>query len=113
MDVEGWILEALVLWLDRQVRQPDIRQSELIRWLRDLAAHLIDARDMHISALMRGKFLLARKIRDKIEGIRRTERKTVYQHYLFALEARVKVSFDHTFIFRHDMYRDQRLSTAH
>ena len=68
VDVEGWTPEALVLWLDRQVRQPDIRQNELIRWLQDLASHLIDARGLHISALMRGKFLLARKIRDKIEG---------------------------------------------
>ena len=60
VDVEGWTPEALILWLDRQVRRPDIRQSELIRWLRDLAGHLIDVRGMHISALMRAKFLLAR-----------------------------------------------------
>ena len=108
VNVEGWTPEALVLWLDRQVRQPDIRQSELIRWLRDLAGHLIDVRGMHISALMRGKFLLARKIRDKLEAIRRTERETVYQRYLFAPEAGVEVSFDHGFTFRRDMYRDQR-----
>ena len=108
VDVEGWTPEALVLWLDRQVRQPDIRQSELIRWLRDLAGHLIDVRGLHISALMRGKFLLARKIRDKLEAIRRTERETVYQRYLFAPEAGVEVSFDHGFTFRRDMYRDQR-----
>ena len=108
VDVEGWTPEALVLWLDRQVRQPDIRQSELIRWLQDLAGHLIDTRGMHISALMRAKFLLARKIRDKLEGIRGTERKTVYQRYLLAPEAKVEVSFDHAFTFRRDMYRDQR-----
>ena len=108
VDVEGWTPEALVLWLDRQARQPDIRQSELIRWLRDLVSHLIDMRGMHISALMRGKFLLARKIQDKLGAIRRKERKTVYQRYLFAPEARVEVSFDHAFAFRQDMYRDHR-----
>ena len=108
VDVEGWTPEALVLWLDRQARQPDIRQSELIRWLRDLVGHLIDVRGMHISALMRGKFLLARKIRNTIDAIRREERNTVYQRCLFAPEARVEVSFDHAFTFRKDMYRDQR-----
>ena len=108
VDVEGWTPEALVLWLDRQVRQPDVRQSELIRWLRDLAGHLMNARGMHSSALMRTKFLLARKIRDKLESIRRKERETVYQRHLFSPEARVEVSFDHAFTFRHDMYRDQR-----
>lgn len=108
VDVEGWTPEALVLWLDRQARQPDIRQSELIRWLRDLVGHLVDARGIHISALMRGKFLLVRKILDKLAAIRREERKAVYQRCLFAPEASVEVSFDDAFAFREDMYRDQR-----
>ena len=108
VEVEGWTPEALVLWLDRQVRQPDVRQGELIRWLRDLVGHLVDARGMRIPALMRGKFLLARKVRDRIEAIRRKEREAVYQRCLFAPEARVEVSFDHAFAFREDLYRDQR-----
>ena len=108
VEVEGWTPEALVLWLDRQVRQPDVRQGELIRWLRDLVGHLVDARGMHVSALMRGKFLLARKVRDRIEDVRRKEREAVYQRRLFAPEARVGVSFDHAFAFRPGMYRDQR-----
>ena len=108
VEVEGWTPEALVLWLDRQVRDADIRQGELLRWLRDLVGHLTGARRIHTSALMRGKFLLARKIRDKLAAIRRTEREAVYQRCLFAPAARVEVSFDHTFIFRKDMYRDQR-----
>ena len=83
-------------------------QSELIRWLRDLVDHLARVRGIHISALMRGKFLLARKVRDKLAAIRRTEREGVYQRCLFAPEARVEVSFDHAFRFREDMYRDRR-----
>ena len=108
VEVEGWTPEALVRWLDRQVRDADIRQGELIRWLRDLVGHLTGARRIHVSALMRGKFLLARKIRDKLAAIRRTEREAVYQRCLFAPAARVEVSFDHAFTFRKDMYRDQR-----
>ena len=108
VDVEGWTPETLVLWLDRQVRQPDIRQIELIRWLRDLVGHLIGVREMHVSALMRCKYLLARKIRNKIDAIRRMEQETAYQRYLFAPEARVEVSFDHAFTFRNDMYRSGR-----
>ena len=63
---------------------------------------------MHISALMRCKYLLARKIKDKIQAVRVNEREAVYQRYLFAPEAKVEVSFNHAFTFRHDMYRDQR-----
>ena len=109
VEVEGWTAEALVLWLDRQVRQPDIGQNELIRWLRDLVGHLLNARGIHISALMRGKFLLARKIRDRLADIRRAERKAVYQRCLLTPAARVEVLFDHVFTFHKDMYRDQRL----
>ena len=36
--VTGWTPEALVLWLDRQVRQADIGQNELLNWLSDLVA---------------------------------------------------------------------------
>ena len=79
VEVEGWTPEALVLWLDRQVRQPDINQSDLLRWLRDLAGHLITTRRMHIAALMRCKFILARKVRERIAAIRRQERNGVYQ----------------------------------
>jgi len=108
VDVEGWTPEALVLWLDRQVRQQDIHQSELLRWLRDLVGHLITTRGMHIAALMRCKFILARKVREKLAAIRQQERNGVYQRYLFAPEAKVEVSFDQAFAFKDGIYWDQR-----
>ncbi len=108
VDVAGWTLEALVLWLDRQVRQPDIRQDELIKWLSELVSHLINRRDLHIATLMRCKFILARKIRGKIGAIRQQERKNAYQQRLFASEAKVEVSFDNAFSFKAGMYQDQR-----
>lgn len=108
VDVEGWTPEALVLWLDRQVRQPDIHQGELLRWLRDLVGHLTMARGMRIAALMRCKFILARKAREKIAAIRQKERTRVYQRCLLAPEAWVEVRFDDAFAFRNGMYADQR-----
>lgn len=108
VDVEGWTPEALAIWLDRQVRQSDIHQSELLRWLRNLVGHLITDRGMHIAALMRCKFILARKVREKLAAIRQQERDGVYQHYLFAPEAKVEVSFNQAFAFRDGMYWDQR-----
>ena len=108
VEVEGWTPEGLVRWLEGQVREADIRQNELLRWLRELVGHLAGARGIHISALMRAKFLLARKIREKLAAIRRAEREAVYQRCLFAPASRVEVSFDNTFTFHKDMYRDQR-----
>ena len=79
IDVAGWMPEALVVWLDRQVRQLDIGQGELVKWLSDLVNHLMIGRGIPIAALMPCKFILARKIRDKIRAIRRQERKSAYQ----------------------------------
>ncbi len=109
VDVEGWTDTALVLWLDRQVRQPDIGQGELIRWLSKLVGHLTGARGMSIAALMRCKFILARKVSGKIAEIRRMERERVYARFLFEPGAKVEVSFDHAFEFRDGMYEGQRV----
>ena len=108
VDVDGWTPQALVLWLDRHARQQDIGQSDLLRWLSGLVEHLTVSRGLHIAALMRCKFILARKIGEKIAAIRQIERDRVYQRLLFAPEARPEVSFDHAFAFKDGMYRDQR-----
>ena len=108
VDVDDWTPETLVLWLDRQVRQIDVHPSVMLKWLRDLVGHLINARGIGIPALMRCKFILARKIQDKIDGIRRKERDRTYQRYLFEPGAKATVSFDNTFSFKEDMYGTQR-----
>jgi type III restriction enzyme len=106
--VEGWTPQNLVLWLDRQLCQPDIRQSDLLKWLTDCVGHLVGPRKLHVAALMRTKFILARKLRELIMTARSAERSEVYQRYLFAPEAKVDISFDNGFEFRVGMYGDQR-----
>ena len=108
VDVEGWTQEALVLWLDKQVRQPDVGQAERVKWLSDLSTYLINTRGLHVSALMRCKFILARKIRDKIDAIRRKERSSVYQARLFEPGAKPEISFKTAFVFRDGMYQGER-----
>ena len=108
VDVDGWSPQSLVLWLDRQLRQPDIHQSDLLRWLTDCIGHLIGPRKIHIAALMRTKFILARKLRERLAAAHLVEQQKTYQRYLFAPEARVQVSFDNGFQFHAGMYRDVR-----
>ncbi len=108
VDVDGWTPQNLVLWLDRQLRQPDIHQSDLLKWLTDCIGHLVGPRKLSIAALMRTKFILARKLNERIGAARAAERNKVYQRYLFAPEARVDMSFDNGFAFRDGMYADQK-----
>ena len=106
IDVDGWSPQNLVLWLDRQLRQPDIHQSDLLKWLTDAIGHLIGPRKIHVAALMRTKFILARKLRERLDAARLAEQQAVYQRCLFAPEAHVQVTFDNGFHFRDSMYRD-------
>ena len=108
VDIEGWTPEALVLWLDRQVRQPDIGQSDLVGWLSHVVNHLVVSRGMRVAALMRCKFILARKVREKISAVRQRVREGVYQRHLFAPGAKPEISFDHAFAFEDGMYQNQR-----
>ena len=109
VDVEGWTKQNLALWLDREVRAIDVGQSDMIAWLSDLVNHLTAGRGLSMEALMRAKFQLAGKVRDRIAAIRREERRKVYQRLLFEKpEARPQVSFDHAFAFRDGMYADER-----
>ena len=105
--VEGWTREALVRWLDRQTRGIDITQSELLRWLGDMVGRLTGERGVSIAALTRCKFILARRIRRKLDDIRGKERERAYQRALFAPEAGPEVSFEHAFAFEKGMYLDQ------
>jgi type III restriction enzyme len=108
MPVEGWTAENLVFYLDRNTRQPDILQSELLKWLRDCVTHLTQTRGISLTALWRGKFKLAEKIQAKLSEFRQKERDGVYQKFLFAPEAKPEVSFEKGFKFFADMYWDQR-----
>ena len=108
VDVAGWTPETLVLWLDGQVRQPDVGQSDLVRWLGGLVGHLVTARGLTIASLMRCKFILARAVRRKIDEIREHERRHAWQGGLFEPEARPMVSFDCAFTFRDGMYPEER-----
>ncbi len=111
--VEGWTQAALVLWLDRQVRQPDIGQAELVKWLSGLTTYLINTRGLHISSLIRCKFILARKICAKLDAIRRKERKRAYQACLFTPGVKPEVSFETAFVFQDGMYQGERLYRGH
>ena len=112
-DVEGWTPENLVIWLDQQVHQIDIHQSELLKWLTDMVSYLTNTRGMNITALTRCKYLLAQRVRDKIVDFRSRERQAVHRNYLFAPEAHVEVSFDTAFEFKEGMYPGVALYRGH
>jgi type III restriction enzyme len=108
IEVEGWTPENLAIWLERQLRQPDIHPSELLRWVRDCIGHLTGPRRISMASLMRAKFILANALKTAIASVRRIEQERAYQRYLIAPEAKAGISFEHGFVFERGMFGDQR-----
>ena len=109
VEVEGWSEQGLVLFLAKQVREADLSPSQLIEWLAKCVSHLTAARGLPLAGLMQSKYILARKLRERIGTVRKKERSKVYQSSLFAPEAKPEISFDHGFEFKEGIFAGVRL----
>ncbi|MHB0917111.1 MAG: DEAD/DEAH box helicase [Thiobacillus sp.] len=96
----------LVRWLDRECRQIDIGQAALLKWLLALAHHLIADRGFSLTALVRGKYLLAEAIRREIDRRRQGAVNSGFQKALpgFTAAPILADSFRHAFTFRPNQY---------
>jgi type III restriction enzyme len=104
IEVEGWSEASLVRLLAKQVRADDVPASEMLAWLSSVVQHLTGARGLPLAALMRCRFILARKLKDKVDALRKAARENAYQTCLFAPDAEVEVSFDEGFRFFDGMF---------
>lgn len=94
----------LVRWLDRELRQPDVHQGVLIKFIQHLVSDLLSRPELTLTALMRNKFPLVRAIRDLIAKYRKKAQKDGYQQALFSTDAKLSVSNDFTYEFSPSHY---------
>ncbi|MXY18946.1 MAG: restriction endonuclease subunit R, partial [Synechococcus sp. SB0664_bin_36] len=104
--VEDWTEESLIRWLDRQLHDLFISQTDLLAWLNAVVTHLIRDRNVPLSQLMPCKFILARVLGEKIRACRQLARNNAYQKCLLGPEAALEVSFDAGFRFFDGVYGD-------
>jgi type III restriction enzyme len=98
-----WDQEALVLFLDRRIRQPDVPQAQLFDWIGKAIMQLTE-RGFSLAQLVRGKFMIARKLLEQIEVARKQAALRNYQEILFADEATIETSFDYSYRFNPNAY---------
>lgn len=108
IEVEGWSEQGLVRFLARQVRQPDLSPSELLAWITRAVSHLTSARGLPLASLMQCKYVLARKLQERVAAIRTRVRRDTYQQSLFGPEARPEVSYERGFVFREGIFASAR-----
>lgn len=95
----------LVRWLDREVRQADVMQTEMLNYLGMLVKHLQCERHFELTALWRGKFQLAEAIRAEIQRLRKAAQGAGFQRALFAMQAvPLTEQFNYAFTFHPEIY---------
>lgn len=84
--------EMLVRWLDRKLKQVDVIQSQMIRFLSQLINGLLKKPEISLTVLVRNKFPLSRAIAQLIKKHRLAAEKAGYQACLFGDESQVCLS---------------------
>lgn len=97
--------QDLVRWLDRETRQPDIAQADLLQYLGRVVRHLLREKGYSLTALVRAQFQLAEALRREIGRLRQSAIASGFQTALAGMEAaRLEESFRYTFEFRPNQY---------
>jgi type III restriction enzyme len=83
---------GLCRWLDRELRQPDIKQPVLLEFLRRTVNGLLARDDMDMAKLLRGKYILVKVLKERIDRYRDQAYHSGYQSCLFGKDAIVTVA---------------------
>ncbi len=103
--VEGGFTESdLIGWLDQEVRQPDVSQSELRRFLALLVAYLTKEKGFPLTGLIRSKFILARAVKGRIADCRKKSAQKGFQRTLFDEEVSLETRLDYAYEFKPGFY---------
>ena len=94
----------LVRWLDRELRQVDIPQGTMIKFISSIVRDLINQPSLGLTTLVRNKFPLSRAIRDLISRYRKEAQKKGYQQVLFSSDAKPSLSSEFSYEFKPTHY---------
>lgn len=99
----GWNEAALARILDKELRQPDVKQEVMLEFLRRVVVSL-ERRGIELSVQVRFKYPLIKALAAKIADYRLQAQKRGYQETLFGANAKVEASFDYAVTFKKDGY---------
>lgn len=95
----------LVGWLDHEVRDPSVRQPVLREWVRRAVHDLLHERGFSLAQLLKGQFILRRKLMEQLQSVREQALKEGFQQALFGggLDVVSSDGPDHAFAYPADM----------
>lgn len=77
----------LCLWLDRKLRVSDINQETLLKFLQRTVLDLLERDDINMPKLVRGKFVLEKILRERINAAREKAYEKGYRTCMFGPDA--------------------------
>lgn len=98
-----WAANDFVRWLDRELRQPDVKQEVMIEFLRRVVDYLTSSK-FDLATLARAKFILVKVLLEKIRTYRTLAYKKGYQEALFGPSSRVETSYQYAFTYDPENY---------
>ncbi|HEY5972673.1 MAG TPA: DEAD/DEAH box helicase family protein [Pseudoxanthomonas sp.] len=95
----------LIGWLDHEIREPSIKQPVLREWLRRAVHGLLNDRGFSLAQLLKGQFILRRKLAEQLQIAKGQAYKDGFQQALFhdGLELITSDGPDHAFTYPADM----------
>lgn len=77
----------LIGWLDQEIREPSIKQPVLREWLRRAVTSLLEERGFSLSQLLKGQFILRRKLGEQLMLVKKQAYDAGFQQALFSADA--------------------------
>jgi type III restriction enzyme len=95
----------LIGWLDHEIREPTIKQPVLREWLRRAVNGLMNDRGFSLAQLLKGQFILRRKLSEQLQLAKERAYKDGFQQALFGdgLELVTSSGPNHAFTYPADM----------
>ncbi len=109
VDTENWTEARLIKWLDAQLRNIYFSQGVMMSWLEKVVNYLINDRGLKLVELMIAKYVLANKLKQKIEEAYDKAKRQAFQLSFLEPTARVEVDFNNRFEFFDNMYDGEPL----
>lgn len=94
----------LVRWLDRELRQMDVPQGSMIKFIQLIISDLLKRPQVTLTTLVRNKFPVSRAIKDLIIKYRKKAQTTSYKKVLFSSQVPLEVSEHFVYHFTPDHY---------
>lgn len=100
----NWSERELVDFLDRRTRQTDVKQTQMVEWIRKGVADLT-LRGFDLAQLVRAKYVIARKLQEQVIAAREQASRSNYQEVLFKnVNPPVEANFSHAYTFDPNAY---------